>query len=303
MLAAPALVPLSMSGVFALLARRTTPRAAYNVGFGLYWLGWCTAFPLSVLGPRRAWRVLVSGRPPSPAEGILLLVPPAGAVLTQLWPNRRDLDALTATVMVSTGVLNAVGEELLWRGVFVETFPGEVVRGALWPLAGFALWHLGPADHPPVRPGPMAVRVGRGPGRVGVHPQRLARRGGCAAVCCHTPRPTPAESGQPASGSATKTRWKERRHAAPARDPVTWRVFGVLMAAALAGVVAILPYVDTLLARLPEDVQAALPSRWLLLPLQVVQALVLIGLATALGLWLGPEGGSRCARAVRPRPR
>jgi predicted cobalt transporter CbtA len=41
-------------------------------------------------------------------------------------------------------VLNALGEELLWRGVFVETFPRDLVRGALWPLAGFAVWHLAP---------------------------------------------------------------------------------------------------------------------------------------------------------------
>jgi hypothetical protein len=38
--------------------------------------------------------------------------------------------------------VNAVSERLLWRGVLVATFPGTVVRGALSPLAGFALWHL-----------------------------------------------------------------------------------------------------------------------------------------------------------------
>ena len=37
-------------------------------------------------------------------------------------------------------------------------------------------------------------------------------------------------------------------------DPVTWRVFGVLMAGALVGVVGILPYVLTLLERLPPSV-------------------------------------------------
>ena len=36
-----------------------------------------------------------------------------------------------------------------------------------------------------------------------------------------------------------------------ARDRATWRVFGVLMAGALVGVVGILPYVLTLLDRLP----------------------------------------------------
>ena len=75
------------------------------------------------------------------------------------------------------------------------------------------------------------------------------------------------------------------------RDPATWRVFGVLMAGALVGVVAILPYVLTLLERLPPSVADSLPPLWVLLPLQLAQSLVLIGLATALGLWLGPKVG------------
>jgi membrane protease YdiL (CAAX protease family) len=46
--------------------------------------------------------------------------------------------------MVGTAVINAVGEELLWRGVFADEFPSDVMRGALWPLAGFTVWHLAP---------------------------------------------------------------------------------------------------------------------------------------------------------------
>ena len=84
-------------------------------------------------------------------------------------------------------------------------------------------------------------------------------------------------------------RWRGMQ--ARVSDPVTWRVFGVLMAGALVGVVAILPYVLTLLERLPPSVGESLPSMWVLLPLQVAQSLVLIGLATALGLWLGPKVG------------
>ena len=77
--------------------------------------------------------------------------------------------------------------------------------------------------------------------------------------------------------------------AAPAR--AGWQVFGVLMAGALVGVVGILPYVLTLLDRLPSGVAGALPSRWVLLPLQIGQSMVLLGAATALGLWLGPKVG------------
>lgn len=46
--------------------------------------------------------------------------------------------------MAGTAAVNAVGEELLWRGVFPAQFPGDVVRGAVWPLTGFTVWHFAP---------------------------------------------------------------------------------------------------------------------------------------------------------------
>ena len=49
-LAAPVLVPASMAVLFRLLSRRFAPRTAYNIGFAVYWLGWCIG-----LSPLVAW--------------------------------------------------------------------------------------------------------------------------------------------------------------------------------------------------------------------------------------------------------
>jgi hypothetical protein len=69
------------------------------------------------------------------------------------------------------------------------------------------------------------------------------------------------------------------------------RVFGILMAGALVGVLGLLPYAVTLLDRMPASAENALPSPWILLLIQIGQSMVLIGFATALGLWLGPKVG------------
>jgi hypothetical protein len=143
-LAAPVAVPLSMVAVFGLLRRPLGPRAAWMTGFVVYWAGWCGAFPLWVLGPRGLAGVLRAGRRPRPAEIPLVVLPVAGAIGAELWPNRRLVSPVVAAVMAATGVVNAVGEELLWRGTFLAEFPGDVVRGAFWPLAGFTAWHLAP---------------------------------------------------------------------------------------------------------------------------------------------------------------
>lgn len=159
-LAAPVSVPLSMGVVFALLRRRLEPRSAYNTGFAVYWLGWCAAFPLWVLRPRGVGQILGSLRRPGLAETGLLALPVAGAVATELLPHRRLVDLPVGGVMVTTAVVNAVAEELLWRGTFLAQFPGDVVRGAVWPLAGFTCWHLAPQLVLPSSRGRAAFLVG-----------------------------------------------------------------------------------------------------------------------------------------------
>lgn len=143
-LAVPVAVPASMWALFSILARRMSPRAAYNTGFVVYWVGWCGLFPVWVLGWRTCLRLFRSGDDASRAEMASLLLPVVGGAVTQLIPNRRGIDRGVAAVMVASGAVNAPLEELLWRGLFLEVFPDDVVRGAVWPLAGFALWHLAP---------------------------------------------------------------------------------------------------------------------------------------------------------------
>lgn len=143
-LAAPVLVPASMAVLFRWLSRQLSPQAAYNIGFFIYWLAWCIGFPAWILGPRRAAQLLIKGRRPAAAEVVLLILPVIGAVTTELLPNRNKIDGRLAAVMIVAGVINGAGEELLWRGVFLEEFPNEPIQGLLWPLVGFSLWHLAP---------------------------------------------------------------------------------------------------------------------------------------------------------------
>ena len=190
-LAAPALVPLSMAAVFGLLARRLPPRRAYNVGFGIYWLGWCLAFPVWVLGRRRAATVLLSGRRPTVGEAVVLAVPVLGAAATALVPYRRDIDPGVAVVMVVSAAVNAVGEELLWRGVFLEEFPTIRCGAACgrWQASRSGTWHRrsccrrGWAESDSFSAPPWWA------------PRRRWRRGAapdCAPPCCRTWPPTRA---------------------------------------------------------------------------------------------------------------
>ena len=105
------------------------PRTAYNVGFSVYWAGWCLAVPLWLLGPRTITRLLITGRRLSLAHGGT-----AGAARCRRDRHTVDpapppsFDAATAVTMVGTAVVNAIGEELLWRGLFMRVLADDCGR-------------------------------------------------------------------------------------------------------------------------------------------------------------------------------
>jgi membrane protease YdiL (CAAX protease family) len=97
------------------------------------------AVPVLLLGRRRLRRLLVhSARLPAPKwlAALALSLPPAGAIGTEPLPNLRAADAATLVASTSVAGVNAFAEELLWRGLFVETFPDDAIRDGCGRRAG-----------------------------------------------------------------------------------------------------------------------------------------------------------------------
>jgi hypothetical protein len=104
--------------------------------------------PLGLLGRTRVRALLRQPARPLPSPRWLaaaaLLVPPLGAAGSELAPELGNAGPAVVATAASVAVVNAAGEELLWRGLFVATFPDDPVRGWLWPAVGFTAWHLAP---------------------------------------------------------------------------------------------------------------------------------------------------------------
>jgi hypothetical protein len=162
LLAAPLAVPLSMLGLYPLLKWLLGARRGYNLGFALYWAGWCFAFPRWVVGAGNLGRLFRRGRRPTTVDLAVLALPAAGAVATELIPSAHEADPLAALVSVSAAVVNATGEEVLWRGLYLEAFPDDPWLGAIYPLLGFTLWHLAPQTILPSRRGRLGFLLGAG---------------------------------------------------------------------------------------------------------------------------------------------
>jgi membrane protease YdiL (CAAX protease family) len=47
-------------------------------------------------------------------------------------------------IAIPTATINGICEEILWRGLYIKTFPENFWLAILFPAIGFALWHLVP---------------------------------------------------------------------------------------------------------------------------------------------------------------
>lgn len=133
--------------VFEAAVRRFGRRRGYQAGFAAYWAT-CWAAAIAVAGPRRLAETFGAPHGPLPTPRSLayaaLAAPPAGALITEFLPYARRAGPAAIGMAIFVGTTNALAEEALWRALPVATFPGDKVRGWLWPAAWFTAWHLVP---------------------------------------------------------------------------------------------------------------------------------------------------------------
>jgi len=148
LLVTPPLLIVTTVGAFRMFARFLGPKTGYLAGFGFYWLFWCVALPMVVLGRDGVAAIFQRVRHPfgRPAWlGALGLILPLGLGYGYAFP-RAIAGATPVAVLVSAALalVNGPLEELLWRGTYAVTFGSSKLFGWVYPTLGFALWHLAP---------------------------------------------------------------------------------------------------------------------------------------------------------------
>jgi len=145
--ALPIVVPVAMRGAFTVSRDRFGEHVGYVAGFGAYWAT-CAGAAIALsgrAGPRRSFAEVRPrlGRPLT-LGAVLLLWPPVGAIATRFVPEIRSADVPMVATIAAVGTVNAVIEELFWRGVYIDLWPDDPWLGWLWPALGFGAWHLAP---------------------------------------------------------------------------------------------------------------------------------------------------------------
>lgn len=134
-----------MLGVYQAATRLLGSDLAWYAGFWLYWPIWCVLFPWWILGRQRLRR-LFQHRRLGALGWSLLIFPPAMTFIGRFVMDYGQPDVWAVVVQVVMSLANGTLEEVLWRGVYVELFPGNKLWGVAWPTLWFALWHFAPGS-------------------------------------------------------------------------------------------------------------------------------------------------------------
>jgi membrane protease YdiL (CAAX protease family) len=174
----PPILFLVMVPVFKALADlfKDNWRIGWYLGLVVYWITWCGILPWLLIGQDSILRLIQPQRLTLQIL-VLLLIPLVGAGLYRLVPGMdyAKPQLWTFLLLVSTNFGNGFFEELLWRGVYLELFPDNLLLGMIWPSLWFALWHYAPGA---IAPEGNVVGLMVGSGIMGFYLSFLSRRTG-----------------------------------------------------------------------------------------------------------------------------
>ena len=160
---------------------------AWFVGMAVYWVAWGWIFSTWVIGRRRAWELVRPRRlDPVPLAHVGVFVALAAAVRFLVPGMGYEKTTTGAAVLLAISPFaNGLFEELLWRGVFLVTYPHNIWLRVIWPSVVFGLWHLVPGSIS--REGPHLAMV-IGPFLMGLYLAWLSKKTGTIwwAILAHT---------------------------------------------------------------------------------------------------------------------
>jgi membrane protease YdiL (CAAX protease family) len=134
--------------IFVFTAKWLGKEIGYVLGFIFYWAVWCLLVPLRILKREGIGRLFKEERPLFrkqnwlPAALLIMIV----VITVIMYPPTRLVAVPMKLLLIALpiAVINGVCEELLWRGLYVKALRGNMILGVVYPLVGFALWHISP---------------------------------------------------------------------------------------------------------------------------------------------------------------
>jgi membrane protease YdiL (CAAX protease family) len=146
------ILPLVLIGIMQAAFKGFHTRFGFPLGylmaFVLYWFFWCLLIPTVFLGGvEPVIRLFIPAHSIfeiSPVTHLFLWWPLVFPVFFMFLPRIRRAGAGILLLSLLLGAINGIAEEILWRGLFLYFFPGNLLWGILYPSILFGLWHICP---------------------------------------------------------------------------------------------------------------------------------------------------------------
>ena len=139
------ILTIMMLGVFQFFASFLGRETAWYCGFWVYWPLWCILFPSWLLGWNK-WKELFRHKKFNKPLWLVFIFPIVMTFIGRFVMSYDQADLWGRILLFFMAFANGIMEEVLWRGVFITLFPGNIKWSVIWPTIWFALWHLAPGS-------------------------------------------------------------------------------------------------------------------------------------------------------------
>lgn len=120
----------------------------YIVGFSFYYIFWCYGTTLALLGKTEFVSLFKEANPLFSKKNwyliIIFFMIAMGTIMMYLFPSINQATLTLIMIAIPIAFVHGIGEEALWRGLYIKTFPNNILLGIIYPSIAFALWHLSP---------------------------------------------------------------------------------------------------------------------------------------------------------------
>ena len=146
------LLPLILTSTTALIFYVSSnffgDNLGYAIGFSFYYVLWCYGVTLAVMGKTGFVSMFKEVNPLFSKKNWYLVVIffflVLGTVMMYLVPSINEATLNLILLAIPIAIVHGIGEETFWRGIYIRTYPKNILLGVIYPSITFALWHFSP---------------------------------------------------------------------------------------------------------------------------------------------------------------
>jgi len=144
----PLALILTTASVFYVSSNLLGSNLGYVIGFSFYYIFWCYGATLALIGKKGFVTLFKEANPLFRKKNwyliIIFFLIVLGTIMMYLIPSINEATLNLILLAIPIALVHGVGEETLWRGLYIRTFPKNIILGLIYPSIAFALWHLSP---------------------------------------------------------------------------------------------------------------------------------------------------------------